>query len=95
MDAALDKAAVGPRWLGQPEIASLVETTILSRYAALYKLWAYVVMINHVHLLLRPKVNELVESNPVFSSVSNITKVLKGYTAREANRILQRTGQPF
>ena len=95
IDSALDKASVGPRWLGEPEIASLVETTILSRYAALYKLSAYVVMINHVHLLLRPKVNGLVKSNPVFNSVSNITKRLKGYTAREANRILQRTGQPF
>jgi putative transposase len=54
IDSALDKATVGPRWLGEPEIASLVQTTLLSRYAELYKLWAYVVMNNHVHLLLNP-----------------------------------------
>jgi putative transposase len=94
IDSALDKATAGPRWLGEPEIASLVQTALLSRYADLYKLWAYVVMINHVHVLLRPKISRL-GSNPVINAVSGITKNLKGYTAREANRILQRTGQPF
>lgn len=94
IDSALDKATVGPRWLGEPEIASLVQTTLLSRYAELYKLWAYVVMINHVHILLRPKASGR-ESNTMVNTISNITKGLKGYTAREANRILHRTGQPF
>jgi putative transposase len=35
------------------------------------------------------------DSTPIATSLSTITKGLKGYTAREANRILQRTGQPF
>jgi REP element-mobilizing transposase RayT len=95
IDSALDKAAGGPRWLSEPEIASLVETTLLSRCASFYKLWAYVVMSNHVHLLLRPRISEVDTGQPIFNSLSTITKSLKGYTAREANRLLGRTGQPF
>ena len=41
-------------------------------------------MANHVHLLVRPRV-----------SPSRFLQTLKGYTAREANRLLGRTGQPF
>src|SRR4051812_17471390 len=41
-------------------------------------------MPNHVHLLLRP----LVTPSKVFHS-------LKGFTAREANKALGRTGAPF
>ena len=41
-------------------------------------------MANHVHLLVRPRV-----------IASRFLQTLKGYTAREANRLLGRTGQPF
>jgi type I restriction enzyme R subunit/putative DNA methylase len=41
-------------------------------------------MPNHVHLLILPQV-----------SVPVLMRWLKGSTAREANRILGRTGQPF
>src|SRR5216683_1475293 len=41
-------------------------------------------MANHVHLLVWPRV-----------SLSRFLQTLKGYTAREANRLLGRTGQPF
>jgi len=49
-----------------------------------YALHAFVVMPNHVHLLITPMV-----------SLSRITNGLKGVTAREANAILHRTGQHF
>ena len=39
---------------------------------------------NHVHLLVLPLV-----------SPRRFLQTLKGYTAREANRLLGRTGQPF
>src|SRR5690348_5647966 len=45
LDAILDRAETGPRWLGQTEMAELVEDGILRRYAELYNLWAYVVMV--------------------------------------------------
>src|SRR4051795_13763555 len=41
-------------------------------------------MANHVHVLLLPQV-----------SPSRLLKSLKGFTAREANRKLGRTGEPF
>src|SRR5438105_1021355 len=55
LDAILDRSETGPRWLGNTEVAALVEDALLRRYAELYRLWAYVVMLNHLHLLLRPK----------------------------------------
>lgn len=41
-------------------------------------------MANHVHVLLLPQI-----------APSQLLKSLKGYTAREANRLLGRTGAPF
>jgi REP element-mobilizing transposase RayT len=97
IDVILDKAESGPRWLGQTEIADLVEDALLRRYAELYKLWAYVVMVNHLHLLLRPKqvITTREGSASSFVRLSSITQRIKGYTAREANLILGRTGEPF
>ena len=41
-------------------------------------------MANHVHVLLLPLVHP-----------SRLLQSLKGFTAREANRLLKRTGEPF
>ena len=49
-----------------------------------YDLRAWVIMPNHVHVLLEPKV-----------PLSIITRWLKGSTARQANEILGRTGNTF
>jgi len=86
MDRYLDSARVGPLYLKQQPIAQLVVNSI--RYGAQHlqydDLQAFVVMANHVHLLVRRRV-----------SPSRFLQTLKGYTAREANRLLGRTGQPF
>jgi putative transposase len=97
LDAILDKAETGPRWLSETEVAALVEDALLRRYAELYGLWAYVVMVNHLHLLLRPKSIGIGDESPIHSFVplGTITKSIKGYSAREANRILKRTGERF
>jgi REP element-mobilizing transposase RayT len=50
----------------------------------MYELRAWVIMPNHVHLVLRPKV-----------PLAVITRWLKGSAARKANVILGRTGQTF
>jgi putative transposase len=86
VDAILDRAETGPLWLKEIEIADLVQQALLERYAHLYTLWAYVVMANHLHVFLKPKTQ---------ISIGSITQHLKGYTAREANRLVKRTGQPF
>ena len=69
-----------------PEIAKLVVDAIhrAEQQMQHYELHAYVVMSNHVHMLVSPKVE-----------VSKLTHSLKRFTAREANRILGLTGRPF
>ena len=90
IDVALDKATSGPLWLAKAEIAAKLENTLVSKYAALYKLWAYVVMANHIHFLITPK-SSLGSDIPV----RQILQKIKGYTAYEANNLLGRTGEPF
>jgi REP element-mobilizing transposase RayT len=86
MDRLLDRGQTGPLYLKIPEIATTVVTAI--QYGAnrfhRYDLHAYVVMANHVHLLITPNVTAAKWLGP-----------LKGYTAHEANRLLNLQGQPF
>jgi putative DNA methylase len=85
LDRLLDHARCGPAFLRQPEIAETVLTSI--QYGVEighYVLHAWVIMPNHVHLLLTPKV-----------SASKLLGSLKAATAKRANLLLQRTGRPF
>ena len=83
-DRALDRAS-GPRWLGDSRIARLVQESVITGESdGLYELGAWVVMPNHVHVLLLPKV-----------ALSQVTHWIKGRTAREANLLLGLTGEPF
>jgi REP element-mobilizing transposase RayT len=84
MDRILDSTCTGPLFLRIPEIASMVVGAIRFREMRHYKLQSYVVMPNHVHLLMTP----LVE-------VSKVMQSLKRFTAREGNKMLGLTGQPF
>jgi putative transposase len=85
IDHYLDNARTGPQYLLQPPIAQLV-VDALYRGVELghYELGPFVIMANHVHVLLRP-----------LTLPSHLLKSLKGSTAREANRLLGRTGEPF
>jgi len=84
MDRLLDGARTGPLFLRIPEVAEMVTDAIHYRDLRAYRLHAFVVMPNHVHLLMTP----LVE-------VSKLMQSLKRFTAREGNRMLGLTGQPF
>ena len=86
MDRSLDRAATGPRWLRDPRIAEIVTGEIErgEREFGRYRLLEYVVMPNHVHVLVFPT------SNP-----DAAMRMLKGNTARLANRLLDRVGLPF
>lgn len=97
MDEFLDRAAAGPTWLREPAIANKMQDALLNIYAHLYKLWAYVVMPNHVHVLVKPRPAIPSVNAPAdeMVSLSDITKRLKGYAAREANKLLCLTGQSF
>ena len=86
VDQALDRNGSGPRWLRDPRIAGLVAESILSGVSRKhwYELEAWVVMPNHVHLLILPQ-----------APVPTITRWLKAWTARRANQLLGLVGQPF
>ena len=86
MDRLLDNARTGALHLRRPEIATMVVEAIHYREHSLshFNLHSYVVMGNHVHLLVTPRV-----------PVSKLTQSLKRFTAREGNRILGLTGQTF
>jgi len=84
-DAALDRWRGGPLWLEDPRVANLLAGAL--RYGEakqFYTLHAWVIMPNHVHLLIEPQIE-----------FPRIMRWLKGTTARRANRILGRSGLPF
>ena len=86
LDRLLDEASNGSVYLRQPAIASMIVEAINYNANVLghYRLHAFVVMPNHVHLLATPAV-----------PLSKLTKSLKGITARRANAMLALTGSPF
>lgn len=80
------KPAPGPFYLRQPTIADMVTEAFYhsANVQRRYTLHAFAVMPNHVHLLLSPHI-----------PLPQLTKALKGYTAKRANQMLARTGNPF
>jgi len=92
----------GPLWLKDPSIARIVADSLHHLDGESYDLHAYCIMANHAHTLFTPFLNErsLTEiKDPLLRYESNdptvgaIMKSLKGYTAREANKVLGRSGQ--
>jgi REP-associated tyrosine transposase len=85
-ESFLDKSKGGPLWLKIPEIADSTDTAILKGAQQLeqYVLRSYVVMPNHVHILIVPRV-----------PLKRITDGIKGVSARRANELLQRKGKTF
>jgi putative transposase len=84
MDRILDTTRTGPLFLRLPEVAKMVMDAIHYRDRRVYELHAFVVMPNQVHLLMTPLV-----------AVFKVMQSLKRFPAREGNRMLGLTGQPF
>jgi putative transposase len=85
VDRFLDRADAGPLHLRNEVIAMLViEALFRGEHLGQYRLGPFVIMANHVHVLLLPQI-----------APSLLLKALKGVTAREANRLLNRTGEQF
>ena len=70
--------------LRDPRIANLLRETILKWNADRYELAAWVIMPNHVHILIR-----LIGKN----LLSEIMHSIKSYAAHEANKVLGCTGR--
>jgi REP element-mobilizing transposase RayT len=84
-DRVLDRAQTGPKWLMDQRIAACVQSKLQKlHHQKFFNLQAYVLMANHVHALIEPKI-----------PLAQITQHLKGSTAREANLILNRSGSAF
>jgi len=81
MEAYLDQGR-GACPLRRPDIAAMVESSLLFRHDVQYDLRAWVIMPNHVHLLF------LVQDVPMWQ----LMDAWKGYTAKEANKLLGRRG---
>lgn len=107
-DKLLDASDYGPTWLKQKEIAQIVKDAIHFYDNKKYDLICYTIMSNHVHQvftpivgrdLSRPQQKEGLSSNSIdmnvdlqFPIVTDVLRLIKGSTARECNKILNRTG---
>lgn len=76
-------AGYGECYLANNTIATIVEKSILYFSDIRYKIHGYVIMPNHVHLLLTVVPNY---------SLSRILQSLKSYSARECNKIIHKQG---
>jgi putative transposase len=82
LDHELD-AGLGACWLRRPEIASLMEDSLLHFDNQRYRLLAWCLMPNHVHV-----VAEMLGSY----SLSSVVGGWKSFTAKQANAVLGRSG---
>ena len=100
-EAALHKESNGPLWLKEDPIASLVFSGFLYRDGKDFDLKALCLMSNHVHAVFRPRlgISDIVRSDAELKYLTNgptlasIMRSLKGFTARQANKALGRSGQ--
>ncbi len=98
----MHKAECGRTWLREETIARIVADSLHDRDGKVYRLDAYSIMSNHVHAVFAPFLSErdltevLMPEGRRFTSrnppLDAIMKSLKGYTAWECNRALQRKG---
>jgi REP element-mobilizing transposase RayT len=102
----LDGGRHGPIWLKDDRVAALVAESLHYRDGKVFRLDAYSIMPNHLHIQLKPLLrlpadgprlersaaNEFHDSNDYYS-LASILKSLKGYTARKCNEILNRDGE--
>ena len=70
--------------LSDPHVAMIVQSSLLHFDGERYSLWAWVIMPNHVHVLLTPCIKW---------QLSQIMKDMKSFTSREANKHFGRQGR--
>jgi REP element-mobilizing transposase RayT len=76
-------AGHGKCYLRTPEVASMVESALLYFDGERYRLHAWVIMPNHVHIVFTPKNG---------FTPGRIMHSLKSYTSKEVNKMLDREG---
>jgi len=83
VEAYLDQGH-GSCYLKDPSVAGMVQDALLFHDQKKYRLAAWVVMPNHVHLLCTPCVGQ---------TLPRIMHSLKSFTSNEANKMLNRSGR--
>ena len=99
-DKCLDKDR-SLEWLLEPRIAKIVQENLYHHAGTKYSLWAYVIMPNHVHVVLQPdeiwakrfQADDSRMTSYEKGSLSAILHSLRSYTAKEANKVLGQTGR--
>ncbi len=74
---------IGACWLRNPEVSAIVENALRHFDGDRYLLGSYVIMPNHVHVLVRPAMEH---------KLPDILQSWKSFTAKEANKSLGRSG---
>jgi len=86
LDREIDRAAVGPTWRRDSQVAKCVVNTLAQRASEPrhHYLRSYVVMPNHVHMLITPVV-----------PIARLMAGIKGFSARHCDQILGRIDKHF
>jgi putative transposase len=79
-----EDAGHGACWLRDDRIAAMVQSTILHFDGERYRIIAWCVMSNHVHVVI-----EIFENHPLKETLHS----WKSYSAHEANKVLGRSGR--
>ena len=83
-DDFLNKFSKSPMWLSKDSIAEKVGESLLFLAEKMYDLYAFCIMPNHVHMIIKP----LQKDNKDFYSLANILYSLKRFTANNCNKFL-------
>ena len=105
-ESVLDGSTHDPVWLRDDRIAAQIAESLRYRDGRVYRLDAFSIMANHVHAVFKPlPVTQAVSLRPenvketdqtcdlVYHSLASIMQSLKGYTAFQSNRLLERKGE--
>jgi REP element-mobilizing transposase RayT len=76
-------AGAGSCCLANPRVAEMVALSLRCFDGSRYRLYAWCVMPNHVHVVFRPQRSH---------TLAEIVHAWKSYSAKEANRLLRRSG---
>lgn len=82
IEEALDRG-IGACWLRQPEVARVVEDALLHFDGERYRLHGWVIMPNHVHVVVTPQSGR---------TLSSIIHSWKSFSANSINRLINRRG---
>jgi REP element-mobilizing transposase RayT len=92
-DEQLHQSTGPPHYLKQPALAKLVADSLHYRDQRVYRLDAFTIMSNHVHVVFAPlQEGVYADGTPKYYKLSKIMQSLKRHTARECNRLLSRQG---